>query len=143
MRQFCLLSSRYMHTLQFYLHATVSADLFSLEGLYRPTSSSLIMTLVGYFAQHHVHCSFTLTHHLCVAVPFPRLLVPISHFPFPVPTFRVTYRTRNSVPYGGPVVHSDVASAAGPPVFRIMSAMFPQSFRTISAASPQCYRLEA
>ena len=48
-----------------------------------------------------------------------------------------------SVQYGGPVVHSDVASAAGPPVFRIMSAMFPQSFHTISAASPQCYRLEA
>ena len=45
--------------------------------------------------------------------------------------------------YGGPVVHSDVASAAETPMFRIMSAMFPQSFRTISAASPQCYRLEA
>ena len=45
--------------------------------------------------------------------------------------------------YGGPGVNSDVASAAGPPMFRIGSAMFPQSFRTISATSPQCYRLEA
>ena len=67
----------------------------------------------------------------------------------------VKHRIRNSgieiadiargtaVQYGGPGVHSDVASAAGPPMFRIASAMFPQSFRTISAASPQCYRLEA
>ena len=35
--------------------------------------------------------------------------------------------------YGGPGVHSDIASAARPPMFRIVSAMFPQSFRAISA----------
>ena len=41
---FTVLQSRHMHTLQFYCHATVSADffflLFPLEALYRPPSSS-------------------------------------------------------------------------------------------------------
>ena len=52
-------------------------------------------------------------------------------------------RLHNTLAYGGPGVHSDIASAAGPPMFCIVSAMFPQSFRTIFAPSPQCYRLEA
>ena len=58
--------------------------------------------------------------------------------------FRSRVSVFSSCPYyGGPGVHSDVMSAAGPPMFRIVSAMFPQFFRTISATSPQCYRLEA
>ena len=42
--------------------------------------------------------------------------------------------------YGGPGVHSDVASAAGPPMFRIVSAMFPQYFRSLSALFSQHLR---
>ena len=77
--------SRYMHTpLLFYFHATVSVDLFflpsSLEGLHRPASSTL-------HTMYTPLSLFTLTHHLCIAVPFPHFLVshfifPISHFPF-------------------------------------------------------------
>ena len=94
--------------------------------------------------------------HRCSVVTNCKILVvqrlAFSLVPRPAPFFVLRFafsiihgggRARKTGKYGGPVVHSDVASAAGPPVFRIMSAMFPQSFRTISAASPQCYRLEA
>ena len=42
--------------------------------------------------------------------------------------------------YGGPVVHSDVASVAGPPVFRILSALCPHYSRSLSAPFPQHLR---
>ena len=61
----------------------------------------------------------------------------------PVACSTVKQATGSWARYGGPVVHSHVASAAGPPIFRSVSAMFPQSFRTVSAASPQCYSLSA
>ena len=37
-------------------------------------------------------------------------------------------------------MHSDVASAAGPPMFRIVSAMFPQCFRSLSVLFPHHLR---
>ena len=42
--------------------------------------------------------------------------------------------------YGGPGVHFDVASAAGPPMFRIVSALCPHYSRSLSAPFPQHLR---
>ena len=44
-------------------------------------------------------------------------------------------------PYGGPVVHSDVASVAETQLFRILSALCPHYFRSLSAPFPQHLRI--
>ena len=49
----------------------------------------------------------------------------------------VQYSTRK---YGGPWVHSDVASAAGPHLLRILSALCPHYSRSLSAPFPQPLR---
>lgn len=74
-----------MHALQFYFHTTVSADLFFLPFSQKDFIglSPLANHDFGFFAQH--------VHRLdCMhALPFISSF-PSSHFPFPVPTFRMT-----------------------------------------------------
>ena len=68
------------------------------------------------------------------------------------PGTRLLLYNRARERYGGPGVHSDVASAAGPPMFRIVSALcphysrshsapFPQHLRNLSALFPRYFRI--
>ena len=95
----------------------------------------------------------------------PFLHFPISHFSFPVPTFRVTPAYRMHVWWPSPTSRPQrdrPCSALCPQCFRSLSALlfpqhlrsvtalklsphtvpavFPQSFRTVPATFPRCFR---